>query len=144
MIGLALTACGEPGAETPREGAGTPPPSSGPAAPGPEGSDPAAEALADPAAAPAGGGRAEAPEAEPAAEATALATLCERARACCAAYVAAIPSSRRPVEERACTEMDRVLGAAGDGSDEACEAAIGGWRVSLQLTGLEVPAACLE
>lgn len=67
---------------------------------------------------------------------------CERARACCRAYVAAIPSARRPLEERGCQEMDEVLVEAGSAAEEACEAAIGGWRQSLQLTGLEVPAAC--
>jgi len=68
--------------------------------------------------------------------------LCTRARACCRAYVSAIPSARRPLEERGCTEMDAVLGEAGEAADDVCEAAIGGWRQSLQLTGLEVPADC--
>jgi hypothetical protein len=68
--------------------------------------------------------------------------LCTRARACCRAYVTAIPSARRPLEERGCTEMDAVLGAAGEAADDVCEAAIGGWRQSLQLTGIEVPSDC--
>lgn len=80
----------------------------------------------------------------PAAEGTPTsdAPVCERARACCRAYVEAIPSARRPLEERGCTEMDAVLGEAGEAADDACEAAIGGWRQSLQLTGIEVPAPC--
>lgn len=68
--------------------------------------------------------------------------LCTRARACCRAYVSAIPSARRPLEERGCAEMDAVLGEAGEAADDVCEAAIGGWRQSLQLTGIEVPASC--
>lgn len=68
--------------------------------------------------------------------------LCTRARACCRAYVSAIPSARRPLEERGCTEMDAVLGEAGEAADDVCEAAIGGWRQSLQLTGIEVPPDC--
>lgn len=68
--------------------------------------------------------------------------VCERARACCRAYVAAIPSARRPLEERGCQEMDTVLTEAASAADEACEAAIGGWRQSLQLTGIDVPEAC--
>lgn len=66
--------------------------------------------------------------------------LCTRARACCRAYVTAIPSARRRLEERGCTEMDAVLSEAGEAADDVCEAAIGGWRQSLQLTGVEVPA----
>jgi hypothetical protein len=85
-----------------------------------------------------------APSIDPEPTAAPPATICERARACCDAYVAAIPSARRPLEERACVEMERVLAEAGDSTDEACEAAIGGWRQSLQLTGIEVPDACGE
>lgn len=92
---------------------------------------------------PAGVPGAEPTEAEPSEAAPASdAPICERARACCRAYVEAIPSARRPLEERGCTEMDAVLGEAGDAADDACEAAIGGWRQSLQLTGIEVPEPC--
>lgn len=134
-----LSGCGAPPAEPSAgaepaagEGAGEPVPSE------PAGGEPASDPTG-----PGAGAGAEmgAPAADPGA---AAATLCERARACCAAYVAAIPSARRPLEERACTEIDRVLGEAGEATDEACEAAIGGWRQSLQLTGIEVPAACLD
>ncbi len=82
---------------------------------------------------------------EAASEASAAAPdgdLCARARACCRAYVGAIPSARRPLEERGCAEMDTVLEAAGEASADVCEAAIGGWRQSLQLTGVEVPPDC--
>ena len=122
------------------------PPSTDPAAVAPAGAGAGSDPVADPAAG------SEATDAEGATMApgtagaveTAAATVCERARACCDAFVAAVPSSRRPVEARACSEMDRVLGAAADGADEACEAAIGGWRRSLLLTGIVVPPACLE
>lgn len=92
---------------------------------------------------PSGGDPAVVPGTEPSEAAPASdAPICERARACCRAYVEAIPSARRPLEERGCTEMDAVLGEAGDAADDACEAAIGGWRQSLQLTGIEVPEPC--
>jgi hypothetical protein len=120
-------------------------------APGAEPAEPpSTEAAAEPEApstpgpapsAPVGGGAGTEPA--PAEAGTPPAGICERARACCRAYVAAIPSARRPLEERGCREMDTVLTEAGEVQDEACEAAIGGWRQSLQLTGLEVPADCL-
>jgi hypothetical protein len=131
LLALALVACGSPEpAETPtapETPAPTPPAAETPPAASPVAEAPAAEEPATVEAAPA------IPEA-----------ICERARACCRAYVEAIPSARRPLEERGCTEMDEVLVEAGSAADEACEAAIGGWRQSLQLTGLEVPAACAE
>jgi hypothetical protein len=109
--------------------------------PAPETSTPprAPEATPDPEATPE---PTMAPEAEP--TPAVPATICERAHACCDAYVAALPSARRPLEERVCADMDRFLGEAGEATDEACEAAIGGWRQTLQLTGIEVPAACAE
>lgn len=103
--------------------------------------EPATGTTAEPAAEPG----AEAPTDEATGGETGTATgasICERARACCRAYVEAIPSARRPLEERGCTEMDAVLAEAGEAADDACDAAIGGWRQSLQLTGIEVPEAC--
>jgi hypothetical protein len=131
LVALALVACGSPEpAAPPRVSEATvaapPSPEAPPAPPSTEVAAPADEP-APVEAAP------SVPEA-----------VCERARACCRAYVEAIPSARRPLEERGCAEMDEVLVEAGSAADEACEAAIGGWRQSLQLTGIEIPPACAE
>lgn len=141
VLALTIASCGsdaDPGGET----TATAEP---PAPPAAEGAGP--EALGTPPSGPAGvAPEAAEPVAVPAgtAEVPPSSTACERARACCAAYVAALPSPRRTVEARVCDEMDRVLGETHEATDEACEAAIGGWRQTLQLTGIEIPAACLD
>lgn len=131
LLALALVACGSTEPAAPPSA-----PEAAAAAPAPVEPPPTAPEVEAPAGA----------EATPAVEAAPAVpeAICERARACCRAYVEAIPSGRRPLEERGCAEMDEVLVEAGSAADEACEAAIGGWRQSLQLTGLEVPAACAE
>lgn len=135
MIAAFVVAVGCGPSETPAEPTATPTGGAPSPAPGaePPGSEPAGEPSAEPAAEPSAG--------EPTAEPSAV-PACERARACCRAYVAALPSARRPLEERGCNEMDTVLEGAGESSDDVCEAAIGGWRQSLQLTGIDVPESC--
>jgi hypothetical protein len=120
-----------PTSEAPAPPSGATPPEAAPAGEAPAGEAPPSSAPAE-GTAPSGGATGEPSELPP----------CERARACCRAYVAALPSARRPLEERGCSEMDAVLGEAGESSADVCEAAIGGWRQSLQLTGLDVPDAC--
>ncbi|GAB4199548.1 MAG: hypothetical protein OHK0013_09790 [Sandaracinaceae bacterium] len=67
---------------------------------------------------------------------------CVRVEACCAAYVTAIGDDTEAERaRRACAELDR-LEALGDAADEACLAAIEGWRQSLELREREVPTAC--
>jgi hypothetical protein len=91
-----------------------------------------------------GGERTPSPATEPAPVPSGLdtATACERARACCPAFVDAIED---PVEaERAriaCEQMEH-LAELGEGSGEACLAALDGWRRALELAEREVPAAC--
>jgi hypothetical protein len=71
---------------------------------------------------------------------------CVRARACCAAYAAALPAAgteRREAQE-ACAQIDRTVAAAGAASAPACEAAIDGWRTSLEQMRIAVPTDCAD
>lgn len=86
------------------------------------------------------------PTADPAAQPAEAGDPCVRARACCAAYAAALPAAgteRREAQE-ACDQIDRTVAAAGAASAPACEAAIDGWRTSLEQMRIAVPTDCAD
>lgn len=66
--------------------------------------------------------------------------VCERARACCSAYIDAVSANTPGVSaETACAG---VQNATGPGADTTCQAAIDGWRQSLEALGTDVPSSC--
>lgn len=105
-----------------------------PAAPAPSpAADPTPPVEPQQAAEGAGGGGADTP---------APADACERAQACCPAYVAALPPSGRGEAGAACNTLSLAMELEGRPRDEACQGALEGFRASLLATGLEVPEAC--
>lgn len=78
--------------------------------------------------------------AQPADQGGGGASVCERARSCCTAYVDAVSANTPGVS--AATACAGVQNATGPGADVGCQAAIDGWRQSLQALGTAVPSAC--
>lgn len=133
VLFLAAFGCG-PSGEAAIEPPSTPPPSTSPPSTVASSTPPAIEGP------PSATSTAEPTPERPSALDTA--TACERARACCPAFVDAIGE---PVEaERAriaCEQMEH-LSELGEASGEACLAALDGWRRALELEEREVPLAC--
>ncbi|MEZ4336974.1 MAG: hypothetical protein R3B82_10130 [Sandaracinaceae bacterium] len=67
-------------------------------------------------------------------------SACERARDCCNAYVDAVAANTPGVT--AATACAGVQNATGPGADATCNAAISGWRTSLQAMSHDVPSSC--
>jgi len=82
-------------------------------------------------------------QAEPAAEAEGESgggSVCERAQSCCEAYVNAVAGDTPSVSvESTCGAVQNAQGPA---ADATCQAAIDGWRTSLQAAQRDVPSAC--
>lgn len=73
------------------------------------------------------------------------ADACARARSCCPAYAAALPSSGaadRAGGDQACASLELAIAAGGPAADEACQGALEGFRRSLEATGRDVPIEC--
>jgi len=67
---------------------------------------------------------------------------CERARACCAAFVAVLPGPAGT--EDPCQTLELVIEGGGAAADEGCLGALEGFRRSLAATGHDVPPTCAE
>lgn len=125
MSGFAL-GCEEEAEETETPAAETPPEETG------EAEEAIEEAAEEPA---------EMAEEAEAAEGAAGGSVCEQAQSCCEAYVQAVGANTPGVTvESACAG---VQNAQGPTADSVCQAAIDGWRQSLDaLPNVETPSAC--
>jgi hypothetical protein len=64
--------------------------------------------------------------------------VCDKAEACCNAYVAALPGGVSV--EQACGSIASVRGTPA--ADQSCQTMIDGWRQGLQAANIAVPSDC--
>ncbi len=75
-------------------------------------------------------------------EAPAPGDACERALACCPAYLEVLPEPQRREANEACVTLTLAVGLEGRARDEACQGAREGFRSRLTELGIELPDAC--
>lgn len=67
-------------------------------------------------------------------------SVCDKAEACCNAYVAALPGGGGVSVEQACGSISSVRGTPA--ADQSCQTMIDGWRQGLQAANITVPSDC--